>query len=109
MPIDGVINGLVYEHVEGLDNWTSAQREQADLLATIRLPMMTLINDHPVSGSATDYRAMRFGLARTMALGDMYYEFQDRADGASERRGVGAIFRERRGRGQCGLGNAADP
>src|SRR3989338_8551834 len=84
MPIDGVINGLVYEHVEGLDNWTSAQREQADLLATIRLPMMTLINDHPVSGSATDYRAMRFGLARTMALGDMYYEFQDRTNGNSE-------------------------
>jgi len=84
MPIDGVINGLVYEHVEGLDNWTSAQREQADLLANIRLPMMTLINDHPVSGSATDYRAMRFGLARAMALGDMYYEFQDRTNGNSE-------------------------
>src|SRR3989338_3240903 len=84
MPIDGVINGLVYEHVEGLDNWTSAQREQADLLATIRLPMMTLINDHPVSGSATDYRAMRFGRARTMTLADMYYEFQDLTNGNSE-------------------------
>jgi len=82
------INGLVFEHTGPEYNWNYSRTERQQLNAGMTQPYVFLNNNHPngnnvVSPHERDLRSMRFGLGRSMLLGD-YFEFTERSGGNDE-------------------------
>jgi hypothetical protein len=82
-PQPSQINGIIGEHTGGVYNWDYDRSLFADLTQKVHQPPVFLMNMNPDGSDpqrpqpSKDYFSfMRFGLARSMLLGE-YFEFED--------------------------------